>query len=137
MSSLQACEWCQHICTFLKDAHACTQTHNSPQNQGCASRTVACSCDLWTAVASSACFLFSPQSSCWFRTMGDANAVGVAHCRMRVCLFLLLGGCRRHKHKQRQQWDGEQPVHSGGCARGDQLAGPVCQGACQTPGYCD
>lgn len=61
----------------------------------------------------------------------------VEHCRMWVCLFLLLGGCGRHKHKQRQRWDGKQPLHSGGRAQGYQLAGPLCQGACQTPGYYD
>lgn len=131
--------------SFCKDAHrhtntqthACTQAHNSTQNQLFASITVVCSYDLWSAVASSACFLLSPQQSCRFRTMGDANAVCVEHCRARVCLFLLLGGCGQHKHKQRQQWDGKQPLHSSGCARGYQLAGPVCQGACQTPAYCD
>lgn len=90
-------------------------THTHRHTQCSASMAVACSYDLWTTVPLFACFLFSPRSSCQFRTAGDANAACVEHCRMRVCLFCSLvavDSTHTHTHTETEPAVGQQAASS-------------------------
>lgn len=61
-------------------------------------------------------------------------------CRalLHVGLFVSFPRWLWTAHTHTEPAVGQQTAsHSGGCAQGYQLAGPACQGACQTPGYYD